>query len=195
MHKLKIRPHAVDGFSIQGGYDKVHFIIGSTNKAKVQAVEKALAIYFPQATLASAEVASGVSNQPFGDDETRCGAITRALGASRLKEGAIGIGLEGGVRALDEKLYICNWGAMILPDGTRLTAGGAQIPLPEEIAQEILRGKELGLVMDAFCGAKGLRHKEGAIGILTAGAVKRDELFVHVLHLLIGQWKFLKGLA
>ncbi len=168
----------------------MEFMIGSTNPAKVRAVKEVLAIHFPQAILAEDEVGSGVSDQPFGDDETRLGAINRALRAAGIKVGAIGIGLEGGVRILEEQMYLCNWGALVLPDGTRFTAGGAQIPLPKEIADELMAGKELGQVVDAYFNSSGVRVREGAIGMLTANAVQRDELFVHVLKLLIGQYKY-----
>jgi len=166
------------------------FMIGSTNPAKVNAVKEVLAIHFPQALLAEIEVGSGVSDQPFGDDETRLGAINRALRAAGTKAGAIGIGLEGGVRILEGQMYLCNWGALTLPDGTRFTAGGAQIPLPKEIADELMAGKELGPVVDTYFKSSGIRMKEGAIGMLTANAVKRDELFVHILQLLVGQYKY-----
>lgn len=165
-------------------------IIGSINHAKVQATRDVLAVHFPEASVISVEINSGVPNQPFGDEETRLGALNRALRVGGLQEQAIGIGLEGGVRILGEKMYICNWGALVLPDGTRFTAGGAQIPLPEEIALEIRSGKELGPVIDDYFNALGLRQKEGAMGMLTAGAVTRIDLFTHILHLLIGQLKY-----
>ncbi|KAA0965113.1 DUF84 family protein [Sporosarcina sp. ANT_H38] len=168
----------------------MEFMIGSTNPAKVNAAKKVLAIHFPKALLAEAEVGSGVSEQPFGDDETRLGAINRALRAAGMKVGVIGIGLEGGVRILEGQMYLCNWGALKLPDGTKFTAGGAQIPLPREIADELRAGKELGPVVDFYFKSSGIRNKEGAIGMLTANAVKRDELFEHVLQLLIGQYKY-----
>ena len=44
--------------------------------------------------------------------------------------------------------------------------------------------------MDKFFDALGLRQKEGAMGMFTAGAVKRVDLFTHILHLLIGQLKY-----
>ena len=166
------------------------FVIGSTNQAKVQATKEVLAIHFPEAAVTSIETNSGVSNQPFSDEETRFGAINRALRASGLQENAIGIGLEGGVRILEEKLYVCNWGALVLPSGERFIAGGAQIPLPEEVAKEIRSGKELGPVIDSYFSAKGLRQKEGAMGMFTAGAVTRVDLFTHILHLLTGQLKY-----
>lgn len=166
------------------------FMIGSMNRAKVNAVKEVVRMHFPQALLVETEVGSGVSDQPFGDDETRLGAINRALRAAGLKAGAIGIGLEGGVRILEGQMFLCNWGALTLPDGTRFTAGGAQIPLPKEIADELMAGKELGPVVDTYFKSSGIRMKEGAIGMLTANAVRRDELFVHILQLLIGQYKY-----
>ena len=168
----------------------MNFIIGSANSAKIRATENVVSHYYPKAKISSAAVGSGVSNQPFGDDETRLGAINRAFKASSLNNDAIGIGLEGGVRTLDERLFICNWGALILPDGTRFTAAGAQIHLPEVIARKIRTGNELGPVIEEYYGAKGQRHKEGAMGLLTNGTVNRDELFSHILHLLIGQWQY-----
>lgn len=168
----------------------MNFIIGSANEAKIRATKSVVLQYFPEARFSSVDIGSGVSNQPYGDEETRLGAINRAFKASSLNDSAIGIGLEGGVRLLDEKLYICNWGALVLSDGTRFTAAGAQIPLPEYIAEEVKKGKELGPVIEKYYGGEGLRHKEGAMGLLTNGAVTRDELFSHILYLLIGQWQY-----
>lgn len=166
------------------------FVIGSKNKAKVQAVKDVLAIHFPSAHVASVEISSGVSNQPYGDEETRLGAVNRALRASHLQPGSVGIGLEAGVRQLGEQLYICNWGALVLPDGTRLTAGGAQIPLPEQIAIEIRSGKELGPVIENYFKIEEVREKNGAMGVFTSGAVTRVDLFTHILHLLVGQLQY-----
>lgn len=168
----------------------MNFIIGSTNDAKIKAAKEVIGSYFPQAKIDSAVVNSGVPDQPYGDDDTRLGALNRAFKASCIAEGVIGIGLEGGVREFDEKLYICNWGALILPTGERFTAGGAQIPLPEDIANEIRRGEELGPMVEKYYGLKDLRYKEGAIGLLTNGAINRSELFAHILQLLIGQWQY-----
>ena len=169
----------------------MEFMIGSKNPAKVQAAKHVIAMHFPAATVLETTVESGVSVQPFGDEETRLGAINRALRAvGSAKEAVSGIGMEGGVRMLGGQMYLCNWGALVLPDGTRFTAGGAQIPLPQEIAKEIIAGKELGPVVDAYFQANGIRKKEGAMGMFTAQAVSRGELFEHILQLLLGQLKY-----
>ncbi|MBO1911302.1 DUF84 family protein, partial [Microvirga sp. 3-52] len=156
------------------------FIIGTTNKAKLQACEEVLKAYYPQSKITGRSVSSDVPDQPYGDEETQEGALNRARKASGFGRNAVGIGLEGGVRLLNDKLYICNWGALHLPDGNQFTAGGAQILLPDDLAREVQNGKELGPVVDQYFSKKNVRHNEGAIGILTNGAVSRTELFAHV---------------
>jgi inosine/xanthosine triphosphatase len=166
------------------------FIIGSVNAAKVTAAKDVISQHFPHSIISGVEVGSGVSNQPFGDEETRLGAINRALRASGKNGETIGIGLEGGVRVIDRQMYLCNWGALVLPSGRRFTAGGAQIPLPQEIAVMVAAGNELGHVVDNYFEMSGIRSKEGAIGMFTDFAVNRDDLFKHVMQLLIGQLKY-----
>ena len=168
----------------------MEFIIGTTNKAKLRACEEVLKVYYPHSKITGRSISSDVSNQPFGDEETQDGALNRARKASASGQSVIGIGLEGGVRLINDKLYICNWGALCLPDGSEFTAGGAQIQLPDEIAREVQSGKELGPVVDQYYHKQNTRHNEGAIGILTNGAVSRSDLFAHILHLLIGQWQY-----
>lgn len=166
------------------------FVIGSTNRAKVQAAKEIITSQYPMASLTEQNVESGVSNQPFGDEETRTGAINRAKVAAQSKEGAIGIGFEGGIRMVGRQMYLCNWGALALPDGTVFTAAGAQIPLPLDIARKLLEGQELGPVVDDYFKASGIPHREGAIGMFTAHLVNRNQLFEHILLLLIGQFEF-----
>lgn len=168
----------------------MEFIIGSTNIAKVKAARAVIESHFPGSEVAQVKVPSGVKDQPFGDEETRTGALNRAANAAKEQSGAIGIGLEGGVRMIGDEMFVCNWGAVVLPSGKAFTAGGAQIPLPEEIASELQKGRELGIVVDEYFEANGIRHHKGAIGMFTAQAVTRDKLFEHVMQLLIGQLKY-----
>ncbi|MCM3712115.1 DUF84 family protein [Sporosarcina luteola] len=166
------------------------FIIGSTNQAKVKAVRAVIESHFPGSELLKVKVPSGVKDQPFGDEETRTGALNRATNAANEEIEAIGIGLEGGVRMIGSEMFVCNWGALVLPSGKSFSAGGAQIPLPEEIASEVKKGWELGVVVDGYFKANGIRHSDGAIGMFTAQVITRDKLFEHVMQLLIGQLKY-----
>ncbi|UJL45105.1 DUF84 family protein [Virgibacillus sp. NKC19-16] len=165
----------------------MNIIIGSTNPTKIKAVQEV----FPLHTVTSKNVPSNVSSQPFSDEETRKGAINRALQCSNSNsEDTIGIGLEGGVMYVDNQLYLCNWGALVTQDGEVYTASGARIILPQEFTEPLKKGVELGDVMDRYAKKEGVRKKEGAIGIFTGEFISRQEMFAHVVKLLRGQWEY-----
>lgn len=161
-------------------------IIGSKNPTKINAVQGV----FLEAEVTSLEVSSDVSPQPFSDEETRIGAINRAQKCAGSQQGAIGIGLEGGVAELQGVLYLCNWGALVTPDREVFTASGAKIVLPEEFAVPLRNGAELGDLMDPYANKEGVRSKEGAIGIFTNGRISRQEMFSHVVTMLRGQCEY-----
>jgi inosine/xanthosine triphosphatase len=162
--------------------------IGTTNQAKVAAVRSVFSS--EHYTLVPTDVPSDVSVQPLSDHETRQGAINRAKHALQKENADIGIGLEGGVMEIDGELWLCNWGALADRDGTVITAGGARIPLPFEVAKGIRAGRELGDVMAEYTGERNIRHKEGAIGVFTNGYVDRAGMFRHIVQLLVGQYEF-----
>ncbi|AYV74135.1 MULTISPECIES: DUF84 family protein [Niallia] len=163
--------------------------IGTNNKAKVKAVknclEKDTAIEF-----ATFNVSSGVSEQPFSDEETIKGAVNRAKAALQEGAGEIGIGLEGGVHRTNDTLFLTNWGALVWKDGTTYIASGARIPLPKEIETKLVAGRELGPVMDEYVQKENVRSTEGAIGIFTNGRINRTAMFEHVVELLLGQMEY-----
>jgi inosine/xanthosine triphosphatase len=162
--------------------------IGTTNQAKVAAVR---GVFVPDRyTLIPTNVPSGVSAQPLSDKETRQGAINRAKHALEKEQADIGIGLEGGVMEIDGELWLCNWGALVDRGGTVITASGARIPLPAEVAEGIRDGRELGDVMVEYTGKRNIRHQEGAIGVFTNNHVDRAGMFRHIVLLLAGQYEF-----
>ncbi|MCM3569639.1 DUF84 family protein [Neobacillus mesonae] len=163
-------------------------IIGSKNPAKVQAVKNSFIHQDTQ--YISLDIPSGVSGQPFLDEETIKGAINRAEGALREGEGDIGIGLEGGVQETAYGLLMCNWGALAARGMEPIIAGGARILLPEEVASRLRSGEELGPVMEDYVKKKNVRKHEGAIGVFTNEAVNRAEMFTHVINLLAGQFAY-----
>lgn len=158
--------------------------IGSLNPTKVGAVKQV----FQGENILSISVPSDVSNQPFSDDETIRGAINRAKHALAASDADLAIGLEGGVYVSEQGLFLCNWGALSTTSGEIFLAGGARIQLPAEFEKLLREGKELSEVMDAYTLQHDIRSKEGAIGIFTNGYVKREEMFVHVVKLLAGQY-------
>ena len=166
--------------------------VGSTNPAKVGAVEEAWQEFNRTGTVLSASVPSGVSDQPFSDEETIEGAIHRARRAKKALDAAIGIGLEGGVTETPNGLFLCNWGALVDENGRVQLAGEARIPLPDSFRTPLNQGKELGWIMEEYSKQKGVRRDQGAVGIFTNNQVKRKEMFIHVCKLLFGQYQFYK---
>ncbi|WP_019243913.1 MULTISPECIES: DUF84 family protein [Bacillus] len=162
--------------------------IGSNNPAKIEAVQKTFTGRNNQ--IIPMNVSSGVSEQPFSDEETIQGAINRAQACLRETEAQIGIGLEGGVVQTSYGLFLCNWGALVIDGKEPIIAGGARIPLPKEITERLLLGEELGPIMDDFTKQKNIRKKEGAIGIFTNEAITRSQMFEHIMKMLMGQYEY-----
>ncbi|GLC88195.1 DUF84 family protein [Lysinibacillus piscis] len=162
--------------------------IGTTNKAKIAAVETVANDYLEQPSYTYVKAASQVANQPMTHEETRLGAIHRAKNTLQAVDVQLAFGLEGGITEIEGAMYVCNWGALVTADGDVFTAAGAQILLPEEIAQEIRNGKELGPVMNDYTQRQDIRQNEGAIGIFTHGLINRQQMFEHIVKLLIGQY-------
>lgn len=185
------RNHIID--RVEFGDECMLVAIGTKNRAKTSAIERIVRSYFEQVEFIQYDVESNVSEQPFSDEETRQGAINRALNTLNVSNADLSFGLEGGVREMGGTMYCCNWGAVALNDGTVISSAGAAFLLPEEVAREIRAGKELGPVMDAYTKQQNTRHHSGAIGVFTAGLIDRTEMFEHIVKLLVGQILFIRG--
>ncbi|KIL47280.1 hypothetical protein KP77_23850 [Jeotgalibacillus alimentarius] len=168
----------------------MNLAVGTVNQAKVSAVKSCWLF----GEVKGFKTQSGVKDQPFGHDETRQGAINRAINAAKCFDGAAGIGLEGGVAEHHDGLYICNWGALYVPGIKEpFTASGASIRLPDEIAAPLRNGEELGPLMEQYSKQKNIRQNEGAVGFFTNGRISRSQMFEHIVELLIGQWEYTRG--
>ncbi|WP_070120547.1 DUF84 family protein [Bacillus marinisedimentorum] len=162
--------------------------IGSTNPVKAEAVRE---VFGHEANkFIELHAVSGVSAQPFGDEETAQGAINRAKACLEKSDADLAIGLEGGVTDTKHGMFVCNWGAISDRSGKILIASGARFLLPEEVSEKVKEGRELGEVMDWFTKRKNIRKKEGAIGIFTNGLVTRQEMYHHLVKLLAGQYEY-----
>lgn len=162
--------------------------IGTKNKAKVQAVQQIVSSFYA-ATFETVAVASEVREQPLSSEETRQGAINRAINALQQTDATIAFGLEGGVTQIEGQLYICNWAALATAT-TVYTAAGAQIPLPTTVAEAVIAGEALGPVMARYAKQADVSQNQGAIGVFTNELVTRQTMFEHILLLLIGQYQY-----
>jgi inosine/xanthosine triphosphatase len=152
--------------------------VGSTNPVKIGAARAVIAQCWPDAGVEGVSVPSGVSDQPFGDDETIRGALARA-GAARAALGAdLGVGIEGGVvERGDGSMFTCAWAAIVDADGRQGVGGSLAMPLPREVAEMIRGGLELGHAMDRLVREHNTKQGKGAVGILTAGLVDRQRAY------------------
>ena len=153
--------------------------VGSKNPVKVAAVRAVIARITPEATIEAVSAASGVPDQPFGDEETIRGAIARARAAQKAADADLGVGIEGGVVNMpDGSMRTCAWAAVVLRDGRHSVGGSLAMPLPDSVARLIReRGLELGHAMDELTGQRETKHGAGAVGILTRGLVDRQAAY------------------
>lgn len=170
--------------------------IGSINRAKIEAVKKAILHKIPNAVIIPVEVLSGVSDQPRSDSETRTGARNRAsaalkIGLSDKNSETLGIGLEGGVFEDSEGMWSTVWVCVASKSGEVFESNGARIRLPEIIAKEIRLGGEMGPVVDSLLqrhGHESVRQNHGMIGVVTNNFTDRIEEYATIAKLALGLW-------
>lgn len=155
--------------------------VGSTNPAKLDAVHRALARLAPGCAVEPVAVPSGVGAQPFGDDETRRGAMARARAAREQSDADLGLGLEGGVIFEGDRPWLVSWVAAVDRDGRTGEASGLRMPLPAVATQRLRDGAELGDVIDELFSVHLSKQHTGAIGLLTEGFVSRTDAFADLV--------------
>lgn len=159
-------------------------VVASRNPAKLRAVSEAFATQFPNKTLEllSADVASGVSDQPMTDDETRRGARNRSNNASEaFPDADFWIGLEGGVTAFDEQLMAFAWMAVRGPGGNISEARSVTLPLPPAVKALMDSGLELGEANDRVFSTVNSKQEGGAYGLLSDGRYTREGIYCQTL--------------
>eukprot|EP00312_Isochrysidales_sp_CCMP1244_P006521 CAMPEP_0196673322 /NCGR_PEP_ID=MMETSP1090-20130531/2883_1 /TAXON_ID=37098 /ORGANISM="Isochrysis sp, Strain CCMP1244" /LENGTH=382 /DNA_ID=CAMNT_0042011079 /DNA_START=1 /DNA_END=1149 /DNA_ORIENTATION=+ len=183
--------------------------VGSKNPVKVNAVRAGFAAAFPLTALevVAYDVPSGVSDQPWGEAETRQGALNRAencLGAHCLGHGGampdFAVGVEGGVAecslsslhpgtpGLDSCTECFAFLAVMRSPASEAgvawgVARTGSFALPPRLAALVKSGVELGDADDRVFGDSGSKRKGGTVGKLTRGLVDRTAYYEHAMHL------------
>ena len=167
-----------------------HVAVGTRNPVKHAAVRAVLARVAPAASVEGHAVASLVPDQPWGDDETIRGARNRALAALAADARAqLGVGIEGGVVALADGGVRSNaWAVVVDRAGREGVGGSLAMPLPARVARLLREGMELGHAVDAVAGTENVKHKEGAVGVLTQGLVTRQGAYEVLLSYALAPW-------
>jgi inosine/xanthosine triphosphatase len=123
---------------------------------------------------------------PLTDWQLMEGARERALAVrdslrSRRLEADIYVGLEGGFHSVsiagEWHTFLRGWA--YATDGERAAFGAApSISVPPDIVKRVMEGRsELGIVMDEVTGARDVRSKQGAWGVLSRDLVTRSMSF------------------
>jgi inosine/xanthosine triphosphatase len=151
--------------------------VGSSNPAKVAAVEAAARRFWPGARVVAVDAPSGVAEQPRTDEEAVRGASSRARFALESADADLGLGLEGNTVETPDGMFLSGWAVAVDRHGKKGIGCGGRLPLPPPVAAEVRKGRELGPVMDELAGARDTKKNRGAVGILTRGAISRPAAF------------------
>ncbi|MET1125091.1 MAG: inosine/xanthosine triphosphatase [Archaeoglobaceae archaeon] len=151
-------------------------VVGSKNPAKVEGARRAFEFFFDDVEVVGVEVRTSVPPQPF-DVETIIGAIERAK-LSYSEEFDFSVGIEAGLFRFPFTLtgYL-DFQVAAVYDGKKISVGfGPGFEYPPTVVAEVLRGKEVGEVMERISGIENLGKKFGAVHYLSKGAISRSEL-------------------
>jgi inosine/xanthosine triphosphatase len=152
-------------------------IVGSKNPVKIKAVENIAKKIWLKAEVSGIETNSGVKDQPTSKQEAIQGAINRAKYCLKKTKADFGLGLEGYVYDSEFGMFLSNWVAAIDSQGRLGLGGGGDLLLPEKVALELRKGKELGPIMDELLDDQNTKQKQGAVGTLTNNLISRTNSF------------------
>ena len=158
-------------------------IVASTNPVKIQSALFGFQRMFPGEVFhvegVSAE--SGVSAQPVGDTETLQGAQSRAGHARELApKGDFWVGIEGGVVEDENRLAAFAW-VVVLSRSQSGRSRTGMFYLPQEIADLVRGGMELGHADDVVFGRSNSKQQDGSVGLLTGGVIDRTLYYEHAV--------------
>lgn len=154
----------------------MNIAVGSKNPVKINATRNVLEKIYGEVKVVGVDVDSGVPHQPFGKDETIQGAINRAKNAYS-DDFDLSVGIESGLMKISNSItgYIdLQWCAVF--DGEKITLGvSSGFEYPPLVIEEVLKGVEVGDVMDKVTGVDNLGQKAGAVSYLSKGMLNRTE--------------------
>ncbi len=155
--------------------------VGSTNPVKIAAASAVLGRAYGTVEVVGLAVPSGVPDQPWGDVQTRQGAVNRARRALAATGADLGLGLEGGNLETEYGVMTCAWCAIVDREGAVGIGGGVNVLLPPPVVDAVRGGAELGTAMDRLTGQHDTKRHMGAVGILTGGLSSRQAAYEHLV--------------
>ena len=130
-------------------------------------------------------VSSGVPDQPVGEEQTREGALNRAIRcydefiAAHGNAPDFAVGMEGGIDGMNEGDTMKCFAVMCVYNGTsKGFARTATFDLPEKIGVLVRGGMELGSADDEVFKTVNSKQGQGTVGALTNGVISRTDYYV-----------------
>ena len=166
-------------------------IVASANPVKIRAALGGFQRVWPDQPFSAEGVSipSGVSDQPMGDDETLRGAYQRASGAREARpEAAYWVGIEGGCAEGAGGMETFAW-VVVLGRETSGRSRTGMFMLPEEVAELVRGGMELGHADDAVFGRSNSKQEDGSVGLMTGGVIDRAAYYEHAVVLALIPFK------
>ncbi|EOZ91989.1 Inosine/xanthosine triphosphatase [Indibacter alkaliphilus LW1] len=154
-------------------------IVGSKNPVKISCTDAGFHQAFAGAFLVEGlNVDSGVSAQPKGDEETLQGAINRAKNSKAVfPEADFWVGIEGGVDSINGEMHAFAWIVVVDSFDNLGKSKTSTFILPPAVAELVESGLELGEADDKVFDRENSKQGNGAVGILTSGALDRKEYY------------------
>jgi inosine/xanthosine triphosphatase len=166
--------------------------LGSDRAAKIMAVRACIARIgaidsgWREANVVARAVRTNAPAMPLTDWELMKGARDRAHTVYQLLReqnlaADLYVGLEGGFHSIsiDGEWHTFLRGWAYATDGDRSSFGmSPSIEVPEQIVKDVVQGRrELGLVIDEVAGARDVRSRQGAWGVLSRDLLTRSMSF------------------
>ena len=154
-------------------------IVGSRNPVKISCTNGGFHQAFEGTYLVEGlNVSSNVDAQPVGDEQTFRGAMNRAKNSNTVfPEADYWVGIEGGVEKFQGELAAFAWVVILDKKGKIGKARTSLFFLPKAVADLVNGGMELGAAEDEFFKQENSKEKDGAVGILTNGALDRKNYY------------------
>jgi len=154
-------------------------IVASTNPVKLNSVQQAFERLFPEEEFEfhGISVDSQVGHQPMSNAETLQGATNRANNAKLAEPQAdYWVGIEGGVEETSQAMETFAW-IVVMSNNRTGKAKTGTFNLPNQVAELIRNGKELGEADDIVFGRSNSKQKNGAVGLFTRNAITRTSYY------------------
>ncbi|KAH7129053.1 inosine triphosphate pyrophosphatase-like protein [Dactylonectria macrodidyma] len=155
---------------------KKTIVVSSKNPVKIKAALEGFTQLLPaEYDISGVSVPSGVPEQPFSGQETLLGAMNRVANVREaVPDADYWVGIEGGVEEeADGSILNFAWIVVRGRDGRTGKARTASYALPEETAELLRKGMELGHADDAVFGRVNSKQSSGSVGLLTDDVVDR----------------------